>query len=113
MIDMPAANPNAYGMHLTDCEFAGILLWLKQQSKIVSRVWVWGSRQTGSRPSKVAFALADIDVAVELAPHIAPDERPMAMFQVRWSFSEFATERPEFGLAIAQADGVPNYVQSD
>lgn len=48
-MNLPPPNPNAVGKHLTDLEFAGLRLWLDQQSNVVGRAWIYGSRQSGIR----------------------------------------------------------------
>ena len=61
---LPASNPRANGLHLTDAEWAAVLKFVGGEPAIM-RAWLYGSRLNGVRRDKGELGPPDIDVAAD------------------------------------------------
>lgn len=111
---LPAPNDRAFGLRITDQEFAAVMAFL-ENADFVSRAWIFGSRHNGTRRDKEGeIAPPDIDLAVELgnAPSDDDGDLSLARFHLRHRIREyFDYERPELGLTTDQ--GKPNTINLD
>ena len=87
--DLPPQNPNAFGLHVTDVEWAAIQHFLSSETRI-KRAFIFGSRHTGRRQEENGPSdPPDIDIRLELYWVSDPAQHSQQCASIRSDWKDF------------------------